>query len=295
MQQQQQQQKPTHSLQTTDATVVSHWSTVQQEKARALFAKYGLTLEPGEWKSPSDMTVQRVSKPIRMRVRRTCHRCQTSFGADRICINCQHVRCKKCPRHPPPKSKPEMTVTGGGGGSGARARAPAEKRTREPAHSQPRDMPVVPYRKYHEPEITLPSRTGGQGLVHRLVLQRVRRSCHQCEALFPTPEATRCTSCGHLRCKICPRDPYVIASTALTVVAVVRCANETRPKLRKYPDGYPGDAQPPFEMPQRSWRKPRQRVRYTCHICSTLYRTGERHCSGCGQEKGPLSIRDPYV
>lgn len=73
------------------------------------------------------------------------------------------------------------------------------------------------------------------------------------------------------------------------------CANETRPKLHKYPDGYPGDIEPPLEMPQRSWRKPRHRVRYTCHLCSTLYRSGERHCSGCGQEKGPHTIRDPYV
>lgn len=73
------------------------------------------------------------------------------------------------------------------------------------------------------------------------------------------------------------------------------CANCSRPKLHKYPDGYPGDAEPPIEMPQRQWRKPRQRVRYTCHICSIMYRAGERSCSGCGQERGPQTLRDPYV
>jgi hypothetical protein len=66
-----------------------------------------------------------------------------------------------------------------------------------------------------------------------------------------------------------------------------------RPKLQKYPDGYPGDAEPPAEPPARTWRKPRQRVRYTCHQCSTVYRSGQDICSSCGQEKGPETIRDP--
>lgn len=191
--------------------MVSHWSTVQQEKARALFAKYGLTLEPGEWKSPSDMTVQRVSKPIRMRVRRTCHRCQTTFGPDRICVNCQHVRCKKCPRHPLPKSKPDTTTmaitTTTATAGAARARGPADRRTKDTVHP---DTPLVlPYRKSRHTEITLPSHSGGQDLVRRSARQRVRRFCHRCEALFPTPETTQCAACGHARCKKCPREPYV--------------------------------------------------------------------------------------
>lgn len=215
---QKKQKSTTRNVQAADATVVSHWSTVQQEKARALFAKYGLSLEPGEWKSPSDMTVQRVSKPIRMRVRRTCHRCQTTFGPDRICVNCQHVRCKKCPRHPLPKSKPETTMptatatatttAGIAGISGiARARGPVDRRTKDAVH--PNTPLVLPYRKSRQPEITLPSHSGGQDLVRRAVRQRVRRWCHRCEALFPTPEATECISCGHARCKKCPREPYV--------------------------------------------------------------------------------------
>lgn len=69
----------------------------------------------------------------------------------------------------------------------------------------------------------------------------------------------------------------------------------SRAKLDKYPDGYPGDAEPPAEPPARTWKKPRLRVRYTCHKCSTMYRSGEKTCANCGQEKCSETIRDPYV
>lgn len=231
-----------------------------------------------------------------MRVRRTCHRCQTTFGPDRICVNCQHVRCKKCPRHPLPKSKPDTTTmaitTTTATAGAARARGPADRRTKDAVHP---DTPLVlPYRKSRHTEITLPSHSGGQDLVRRSARQRVRRFCHRCEALFPTPETTQCAACGHARCKKCPREPYV--KQPLPRPSTEPFANlNPSPKTNKYPNGYPGDVEPSVEMPARSWRKPRQRVRYTCHRCSTLYRSGEQHCSSCGQQKGPDTIRDPYV
>ncbi|KAL3495306.1 hypothetical protein BJX62DRAFT_8483 [Aspergillus germanicus] len=241
------------AAETTEPTVLTNWGAIQEEKARVLFAKYGLTLEPGEWKAVSDVPVQRVTKSIRMRVRRTCHRCQTTFGPDKVCVNCQHVRCKKCPRHPPTKPKDKKEQAGS-----ALQTIIAQKREA-----------VQPKQK--EPQLTIPSRTGGQDLIRKPVRQRVRRTCHRCNTVFAA-HATECSSCKHIRCKICPRDP---------------------PKLHKYPDGYPGDAEPPVEPPARTWKRPRQRVRYTCHICSTVYRSGEKNCSSCGQAKGPETIRDP--
>ncbi|KAL2830785.1 hypothetical protein BDW59DRAFT_140833 [Aspergillus cavernicola] len=236
-----------------EPTVLSNWGVIQEEKARILFAKYGLTLGPGEWKAASDVPVQRVTKTIRMRVRRTCHRCQTTFGPDKVCVNCQHVRCKKCPRHPPakPKDQKERTET-----------------ALQTILAQKTD-PVRPKPSVHQ--LTIPSRTGGQDLIRKPVRQRVRRTCHRCHTVF-APHATECTSCRHIRCKTCPRDP---------------------PKLHKYPDGYPGDAEPPFEPPARTWKRPRQRVRYTCHLCSNVLRSGEKNCSSCGQEKCAETIRDP--
>ncbi|GKZ23969.1 hypothetical protein AbraIFM66951_010221 [Aspergillus brasiliensis] len=143
---------------TPDATVFTNWGAIQEEKARALFAKYGLTLEPGEWRSPSDTTVQRVVRPIRMRVRRTCHRCQTTFGPNKVCVNCQHVRCKSCPRHPSTKTNDHRDDTQ------AALQAIVAQKLHKPAPVQ------------HKPKqapLTLPSRTGGQDVIHHPTRQRI--------------------------------------------------------------------------------------------------------------------------
>ncbi|QSS53641.1 hypothetical protein I7I53_00956 [Histoplasma capsulatum var. duboisii H88] len=229
---------------TSEPVQVHQWSTLQQEKARVLFAKYGLTLEPGEWMSkPADRNVQRVEKPVRMRIRRNCHRCLTTFGADKVCAGCQHLRCKKCFRYPPAKPKEEC-------------------------HEKDKSKATGSSKK---PVLTIPSRTGGQDLVRKPIRQRVRRTCHRCQALF-VGDATVCGECEHIRCKKCPRDP---------------------PKLKKYPDGYPGDVDPPFEPQERVWRKPRRRVRWTCHSCSKLFQSGDRICSSCQHERCADCIRDP--
>ncbi|KAI1973352.1 hypothetical protein LOZ53_002940 [Ophidiomyces ophidiicola] len=229
------------------------WSTMQEEKARALFAKYGLTLEPGEWVTPRSARedVERVEKPIRMRIRRICHRCHTTFGADKVCVGCSHLRCTKCHRYPPAKPKPAPEVKG-------------EVRTTERAI----DM-IEPRPK--KPVLTIRSRTGGQDLVRKPILQRVRRTCHMCSTMFAA-NATECRNCHHIRCKKCPRDPA---------------------KKDKYPDGYPGDAEPPFEPPERVWRKPRRRIRWTCDSCSSLFAFGEKVCSKCQHERCKDCIRDP--
>ncbi|KAF6223843.1 hypothetical protein HO173_013174 [Letharia columbiana] len=151
---------------------------IQEEKARALFAKYGLTLEPGEWTVPATVGLPRVEKQVRMRIHRTCHRCQTTFGADRVCSNCQHTRCKKCPRFPGSKSQVPK-------GKGLAADDGLEKKTGA---------------------LTMVHRASGKEMTRRAPTQRVRRTCHQCETLFQG-KATQCENCKHLRCPTCPRDP----------------------------------------------------------------------------------------
>ncbi len=157
--------------------------TLQEEKARALFAKYGLTLEPGEWTVPATVGVPRVEKQVRMRIHRTCHRCQTTFGMDRVCSHCQHNRCKKCPRFPGSKSKATkgkgLAVGGVAGDDGM------DKKT--------------------DP-LTMLQRTTAKEMTRRAPTQRVRRTCHQCETIFQG-KATQCENCKHLRCPKCPRDP----------------------------------------------------------------------------------------
>ncbi|WEW57701.1 hypothetical protein PRK78_003168 [Emydomyces testavorans] len=178
---------PKKATPTSGQVKVHSWSTMQEEKARALFAKYGLTLEPGEWVTPRSATenVERVEKPIRLRVRRNCHRCLTTFGPERICVGCSHVRCKKCFRYPPAKPKDE---------SEEKPRICAIEKAQK-AELRPKKAPL-----------TIPSRTGGQDLVRKPIMQRVRRTCHKCSTLF-IGNATECLNCNHIRCKRCPRDP----------------------------------------------------------------------------------------
>lgn len=248
--------------------MLTDYSGMQQEKARALFAKYGLTLEPGEWKSPTDLQLSRVNKPIRMRVRRTCHRCETTFGPDKVCVNCQHPRCKKCPRFPPAAREKDEGQE--------HVRVPklkiSEIRARHPSASACLHSNLKLTGDPNAP-LTLPSRTGGQDFIRKPVRQRVRRTCHSCDTMF-APGTKECESCKHTRCKKCPRAPH---------------------KPDKYPDGYPGDVEPPKLIPERTFKKPRRRVHYICHVCNTSYNEGANTCSKCGQAKCAQTIRIPYV
>ncbi|KAB2579513.1 hypothetical protein BFW01_g6159 [Lasiodiplodia theobromae] len=251
-------------------------SAAQQERARALFAKYGLTLEAHEWitSGTTNENVQRVEKPIRMRVHRQCHRCQTTFGADRVCQKCEHTRCKKCPRYPAKKEKTkgkgkEGETTATAAAAAAAATPSAAKIATKPAKKQ----------EY----LTIKSRTGGPDLERRPPKQRVRRHCHKCQTLFIPATATVCTNCQHTRCTKCPRDPA---------------------KKKKWPDGYPGDVPgsdtetdaevlPAHQRPERVWRKPRMRIRWSCEHCNALFMEKTKTCAGCGHERCPSCVRIP--
>lgn len=173
-------------------------SDMQQERARTLFAKYGLTLGPGDWTPPSRSNAERVEKPIRMRVHRQCHQCQTTFGRDKACSNCHHNRCTQCPRYPARKTRktPEVERSaagaspGAGSGSGTGLLA-VDKRSQSNAG---------------EVALIMPGRTPGKELVRRGPLQRARRTCHRCESVFQGKDQV-CLNCNHERCPKCLRDP----------------------------------------------------------------------------------------
>jgi hypothetical protein len=225
---------------------------MQQERARALFAKYGLTLDTHEWiAAPAPMpTVQRVEKSIRMRVHRNCHHCGTIYGPEKVCLQCEHKRCKKCPRFP--KKKQIM-----------------EKEKEKVADEKPKKKRVL----------TITTR-GGNELAYQPSKQRVRRTCHKCETVFAPSTATICEQCRHIRCTKCPREPA---------------------KLQKWPDGYPGDVEADsdsevekqLEKFRRTWRKPRQRVKWECEQCQTSFISGSPTCPGCGHERCEKCTRLP--
>ncbi|QUC20691.1 uncharacterized protein UV8b_04932 [Ustilaginoidea virens] len=180
-----------------------------QQRAKRLGEKYGLVIEPSDsLRLTPNETAHRVDKPIRMRIRRTCHQCNTTFSARRECSKCRHVRCDKCPQFPPRKAEPDRLA-------GLEEPEPAVKASRE----DPSVAADVCWR-HQRVQRKRASKTGGQDLVHRRPRQRVRRMCHECETLFGSG-SKNCAFCGHVRCTDCPRDP---------------------PKKGKYPFGYPGDA-----------------------------------------------------
>lgn len=229
-------------------------SQLIEERAKKLGERYGLDIKTSEWHvgaASTDDTVLRMDKPIRMRVRRTCHKCNGTFASAKECPNCQHARCTKCTRYPPKRTEAEMIAS-------RERRAAIIKANKENA-------PIIPdYTLEFEKKkiiLTRPSRTGGQDLVHKKPRQRVRRTCHECQTLFVSGNKT-CANCSHVRCTDCPRDP---------------------PKKDKYPFGYPGDEFGPNSIPH-----------YECLDCKTIFPTNAEdgtECKKCGRTKTDKSPR----
>ncbi|KAF6842059.1 hypothetical protein CPLU01_00152 [Colletotrichum plurivorum] len=216
-----------------------------EERARKLGERFGLEIKQSEWIS-TEGTALRVEKPIRMRVHRTCHKCNATFAAAKECPSCQHVRCTKCVRHPPKRTEAERIAS-------------REKRAAI-LKAQKENAPIIPDYSYDAKDakdiiLKRPSKTGGQDLIYKKPRQRVRRTCHECQTLFVAGSKT-CAKCNHNRCTDCPRDP---------------------PKKDKYPFGYPGDEFGPNAVPH-----------HECHECKTIYPGGVAdgtECKKCQHKK----------
>lgn len=232
------------------------------ERAQALFRKHGLEIKPEDWPVRDIPPGQREHKEIRMRVHRTCHKCDTTYGPDKECRECGHKRCKKCPRYPAKKAKD-------------RGNAAAAPTTQAEAHAK------VGYKKRKGDiayGITLPSKTGGQDLVRKTVRQRVHRKCHRCESDFAGEKV--CGKCKHNRCKKCPREPMKAS------------------KPPGYYDKYdPSDSEPDQPVyaprPRKTYRRPRMRVHWTCGKCQTPFLSKTYVCSECGSNRDDTGIRYP--
>ena len=140
---------PTSSVRNT-FTSTYHGTAAQQARARALFKKYGLELHPGASSPgntpqpaipsssllsssssppPSDIpasipgssggAVERVEKPVKVRVRRRCHHCNAIFPPMKICRHCEHRCCRDCPRYPLSKADRAQAAAIAAGAAGA--------------------------------------------------------------------------------------------------------------------------------------------------------------------------------
>ncbi|KAF1362858.1 hypothetical protein EJ07DRAFT_105710 [Lizonia empirigonia] len=227
---------------------------MQQERARALFAKYGLTLESHEWiaaSAPAPL-VPRVEKAIRMRVHRSCHRCGSIYGHEKVCLQCEHKRCKKCPSYPKKKT-------------------PGEKGVEKEAAEQSQKKRVL----------TVTTRSGNER-AYLPATQRVRRTCHKCESLFVPPTATTCASCKHVRCTKCPREPAKRNKWPMGYPGDAEPESDEDAEVEKQ-----------LEQFRRIWRKPRRIVRWECEQCHSLFRQGSPQCPGCGHERCDQCTRSP--
>lgn len=199
-------------------------SQIDTERAKKLAERFALTVEP--FPARPEKESYRIEKPIRMRIHRTCHVCDTTFGSNKVCAKCEHVRCKQCPRYPVKKDK-----------------KPEDKgKAKEGAAAVVGGIEVDTYYGLREQiQLTKPNpKPGAQPLVRKKPMQRVRRTCHECQTLYAAGVKI-CSNCGHVRCTDCPRDPA---------------------KKKKYPDGYPGDA----------WSSDTSHpVKYSCHKCNKVF------------------------
>lgn len=161
-------------------------SEIEAERNKKLAERFAITIEPLSDKP--DREAFRVEKPVRMRIHRICHKCQTTFGGSKECVNCGHARCTKCPRFPIKKA----------GGKG-KAKEDTPKKDAIEADTW--------YGLQKEVLLTMPNpKASGQPLVRKAPRQRVRRTCCKCNSLYTTGSKT-CANCQHGRCTDCPRDP----------------------------------------------------------------------------------------
>lgn len=312
--------------------MISSRAGVSQDKARELFAKYGLHYD-GKGKraiQEPPTKIRRVEKPVRLRVHWTCHECRTQFGIEKTCIECGHRRCRDCTRHPPKRVK-QMSDAARAQMASGETTAPEpstvleQAETGEPSSAIDRDLEAYQQEPSAAPQ-GLPSQQGeashpkdsprtsaaavpgellsrpvelddspddntplslttiqyslyarpraGVQTILKPKAQLLRRTCHKCETIMASPSQTGCSNCGHIRCELCPRYP------------------PTQPKWASQLRQLSQEEVPMVQTVQRVYRKPRQRVRYTCENCNTLFVDTDR-CTECGHERCRTCRREP--
>lgn len=271
------------------------------ERVRAVFDKYNI-----KYNEPTASTTERkrVERPIRIRIHWTCHECQTSFGRLKTCTKCGHRRCEECPRSPAKRVKQILEGTSQLKEIEQQIEAPPSTDINEavisPTSAKKLDTPTVEKLEQigedGKPEVVddvspeaalepdpLVVAEGemdiadyqyvfqyrpneGKELVLRPKSQIVKRTCHKCHTVFEKSIRIECQNCGHIRCRQCPREPAIGPQEGPQMVATV----------------------------QRVYKKPRQRVRWTCDQCQTMF-VERLRCRSCGHERCKSCIRTPYV
>ncbi|KAI6796996.1 hypothetical protein KC361_g4148 [Hortaea werneckii] len=235
------------------------------ERARLLLQKYGLTYDrhvrAGGAEEPPGK-IRRVEKPVRIRIHWQCHECRTYFGRERSCASCGHRRCPDCIRTPPKKIERMMDSN--------RQLQLDEQASQPAAAATPAEG--VTYAEDAPQTSALPA---GQ-------------SSRPLEAREPseTHAHDNITSFPGLAMYARPR-----SGERLTLQPGVN------PRPRRDQHSHEGGLilgnEPQMvKTVQRVYKKPRQRVRYTCDRCQTIFVDAER-CRSCGHDRCSDCNRDP--
>ncbi|KAI7087819.1 hypothetical protein KC356_g3870 [Hortaea werneckii] len=235
------------------------------ERARLLLQKYGLTYDrhvrAGGAEEPPGK-IRRVEKPVRIRIHWQCHECRTYFGRERSCASCGHRRCPDCIRTPPKKIERMMDSN--------RQLQLDEQASQPAAAATPAEG--VTYAEDAPQTSALPA---GQ-------------SSRPLEAREPseTHAHDNITSFPGLAMYARPRSGERLA---------LQPGVNPRPRRDQHShEGglILGNEPQMVKTVQRVYKKPRQRVRYTCDRCQTIFVDAER-CRSCGHDRCSDCNRDP--
>ncbi|KAI7365253.1 hypothetical protein KC354_g5040 [Hortaea werneckii] len=235
------------------------------ERARLLLQKYGLTYDrhvrAGGAEEPPGK-IRRVEKPVRIRIHWQCHECRTYFGRERSCASCGHRRCPDCIRTPPKKIERMMDSNrqlqlDEQGSQPAAAATPAEGVTY--AEDAPQTSALPAGQSSRPLEAREPSETHAHDNITSfpgLAMYARPRSGERLAlqpGVNPRPRRDQHSHEGGL---ILGNEPQMVKTV------------------------------------QRVYKKPRQRVRYTCDRCQTIFVDAER-CRSCGHDRCSDCNRDP--
>lgn len=264
-------------------------------RARGLFEKYGIQYEEGTRQRSDGRS--HIDRSIRIRLHWDCHKCNTAFGRTTSCATCGHERCAECPRSPlkrvreflgdtsimkqiddqAAKASADKDTVLLPVAIGADALLPTDPPTESTTKAAlPTDLAVRDVTAdtnidlMHIQHANRRTAAMGPQLHPRPNGDRVRCTCHECGVYFTRVQTHKCQNCGHGRCSACPFIPETTESPFPHAVQ---------------------DLDPPL---RRVYRKPRQRVRWSCHQCQATF-LAFRNCGNCGHERCGLCIRSPYV
>jgi rubrerythrin len=228
---------------------------ISEGKARLLFEKYGLNYPAAKRAAQEHPNkIRRVEKPIRMRLHWSCHQCKTAFAHDKVCSSCGHGRCDDCSRSPPQRVLRILEKT-------KREKESAELLAQAAAASPEADA------------VTSSAPT--------MLAERIPDEIEAESPSDPSPHAA-----GSKPGTEPLRFIYTIRSNSLQGANGFELYHMSR--------NYSYDSNTPKPSIQRVFKQPRQRVRWTCDHCDSIFTHRDR-CSNCQHEKCVDCIRSPYA